>query len=102
MSDDDWRAQHAIIEEGAYALLNSSVPVIAAVNGVAFGGGCEIPPACDFIYAATTARVSLPEGTPRILPGARGTQTPPRPHGEPPAKEIALTRPPLPAPAAHR
>jgi enoyl-CoA hydratase len=101
MSDDDWRAQHAIIEEGAYALLNSSVPVIAAVNGVAFGGGCEIALACDFIYAATTARFALPEVTRGIMPGAGGTQTLPRAIGERRAKEIALTGRPFTAQEAY-
>jgi enoyl-CoA hydratase len=91
MSDEAWRLQHAIIEEGAYALLNTSVPVIAAVNGVAFGGGCEIALACDFIYASTTARFALPEVTRGIMPGAGGTQNLPRAIGERRAKELALT-----------
>ena len=91
MSDDAWRLQHAIIEEGAYALLNTSVPVIAAVNGVAFGGGCEIALACDFIYASTAARFALPEVTRGIMPGAGGTQNLPRAIGERRAKELALT-----------
>lgn len=91
MSDDDWRLQHAIIEEAAYSILNSSVPVIAAVNGVAFGGGCELALCCDFIYASTTARFALPEVTRGIMPGAGGTQNLPRAIGERRAKEIALT-----------
>jgi len=72
-------------------LLNTSVPVIAAVNGVAFGGGCEIALACDFIYASTTARFALPEVTRGIMPGAGGTQNLPRAIGERRAKELALT-----------
>jgi enoyl-CoA hydratase len=101
MSDDAWRLQHAIIEEGAYALLNTSVPVIAAVNGVAFGGGCELALCCDFIYAATTARFALPEVTRGIMPGAGGTQNLPRALGERRAKELAMTGRPFTAQEAY-
>lgn len=95
MSDDDWRLQHAIIEEGAYSILNSSVPVIAAVNGVAFGGGCEIALCCDFIFASATARFALPEVTRGIMPGAGGTQNLPRCLGERRAKQVVLTGEPF-------
>lgn len=91
MSDDSWRLQHAIIEESAYAILNSSVPVIAAVNGAAFGGGLELALCCDFIYAARTASFGLPEVTRGIMPGGGGTQTLPRALGERRAKELILS-----------
>jgi enoyl-CoA hydratase/carnithine racemase len=95
MTDDDWRLQHAIIEEGAYAILNSAVPVIAAVNGIAFGGGCEIALCCDFIVAAATARFALPEVTRGIMPGAGGTQNLARAVGERRAKQIVLSGQPF-------
>jgi enoyl-CoA hydratase len=101
MSDDAWRLQHAIIEEAAYAILNCSAPVIAAVNGVAFGGGCEMALCCDFIYAARTARFALPEVTRGIMPGAGGTQNLPRAIGERRAKELLLTGRPFTAEEAH-
>lgn len=102
MSDDQWRDQHAIIEESAYAVLNSAVPVIAAVNGVAFGGGCELALCCDFIYAARSARFALPEVTRGIMPGAGGTQNLPRAIGERRAKELLMTGRPFSAEEAYQ
>jgi enoyl-CoA hydratase len=101
MSDEDWRLQHAIIEESAYAIMNATVPVIAAVNGVAFGGGCELALCCDFIYVSSTARFALPEVTRGIMPGAGGTQNLPRAIGERRAKEIMLTGRPFTAQEAY-
>jgi enoyl-CoA hydratase len=95
MSDDEWRLQHSIIEESAYAILHSSVPVIASVNGAAFGGGCELALCCDFIIASRNALFALPEVTRGIMPGAGGTQNLPRAVGERRAKQIALTGEPF-------
>lgn len=91
MSDKEWLAQHAIFERMVRALIGAPLPMIAAVNGAAYGGGCEIAAACDFIYAATHARFALTEVTLGIMPGAGGTQTLPRAIGERRAKEIILT-----------
>ena len=102
MSDDAWRAQHAIIEESAYSIMNASIPVIAAVNGIAFGGGCELALCCDFIYATRDARFALPEVTRGIMPGAGATQNLPRAVGARRANEIIMTGKPFSAEDAQR
>lgn len=91
MSDEQWQAQHLVFERMIRAVLECPMPVIAAVNGAAFAGGCEIALGCDFIYAARTARFALTEVTIGIMPGAGGTQTLPRAVGLRRAKEILLT-----------
>jgi enoyl-CoA hydratase/carnithine racemase len=91
MTDEAWQAQHVIFERAGRALLGCPIPVIAAVNGAAYGGGCEIAAACDFVYASSTARFALTEVTLGIMPGMGGTQTLPRAVGERRAKEIILT-----------
>jgi enoyl-CoA hydratase/carnithine racemase len=91
MSDETWQAQHLIFERMIRAVLEAPMPVIAAVNGAAYAGGCEIALGCDFIYAARSARFALTEVTIGIMPGAGGTQTLPRAVGLRRAKEILLT-----------
>lgn len=91
MTDDAWRLQHAIFEEAYYAVMDSAVPVIAAVNGAAYAGGCELALACDFVFASSEARFALTEVTIGIMPGGGGTQNLPRAVGERRAKQIILT-----------
>src|SRR4051812_8148661 len=101
MTDDAWRHQHAIFEEAIYAVMGCTVPVIAAVNGAAFGGGMELALACDFIYAAKSARFAMSETSLGIIPGCGGTQNLPRAVGERRAKEIILSAKPFSATEAH-
>jgi enoyl-CoA hydratase len=91
MSSEQWSAQHVVFERMARALLDCPVPMIGAINGAAFGGGCEIACCCDFLYAADHVKFALPEAKLGIMPGAGGTQTLPRAIGERRAKEYALT-----------
>jgi len=67
------------------------VPVVAAVNGFALGGGCELALACDFIYASENARFGLPEVSLGVLPGFGGTQRLTRLLGRARAKELIFT-----------
>jgi enoyl-CoA hydratase len=91
MTDEAWRAQHVIFEEAAMRVLRCPIPVIAAIEGFALAGGCELAILSDFIVASETAVFGVPETTIGIFPGVGGTQLLPRILGAPLAKELVFT-----------
>lgn len=95
MTVEVWRAQHELFERAFVALIECPVPVIAALNGHAMGGGLELALCCDFIYAAPAARLGLPEASRGLMPGGMGTQNLPRAAGERRAKELILSARPF-------
>jgi enoyl-CoA hydratase len=87
--------QAKIFAEYGHNLLNkieaSRLPFIAAVNGFALGGGCEVMMACDIVIASTKAKIGQPEINLGISPGFGGTQRLTRHIGRMRAKELLLT-----------
>ncbi len=80
----------------------SRLVVIAAINGFALGGGCELACACDIRLAADTARIGQPEVNLGIIPGYGGTQRFPRLVGKGKAKQLVMTGDMINATEAHR
>lgn len=91
MSDEQWQKQHVVFERMARAVINCPVPVIGAVNGAAYGGGCELVASLDFVYAVEHAKFAQTETRLGIIPGIGGTQTLARAVGERRAKELILS-----------
>lgn len=88
MSQDDVRLYIKTIRDLFTSVEELPKPVIAAINGYAFGGGLELALACDIRISATTAIVGLTETSLAVIPGAGGTQRLPRIVGLARAKEM--------------
>jgi enoyl-CoA hydratase/carnithine racemase len=91
LTDAEWNHQHLIFERAVWSIIESPLPVIAAVNGYAYGGGLELVLAADFAYGVTGAKFAFPEVKIGIIPGCGGTQNLPRTVGGRLAKELILT-----------
>jgi enoyl-CoA hydratase len=90
MSENDVRVQLDLYRSELGSLDRSPKPVVAAINGVALGGGLELALCCDVRVAAAHAQMGFPETSLAIIPGAGGTQRLPRVVGEGRAKEMIL------------
>ena len=93
MADWTYRdvSQRQFITRNWEAIQQVRKPVIAAVAGFAFGGGCELALSADLIVAAQSARFALPEIKLAMLPGAGGTQRLPRAIGKAKAMDLCLS-----------
>ncbi|MDX2937772.1 enoyl-CoA hydratase/isomerase family protein [Streptomyces ipomoeae] len=95
--------KHVALTGRVFARLRElRVPVVAAVDGAAVGGGLELLLCCDVIVASSAARFGLPEVKLGLIPGAGGTQLLPRRIGPVAAAELLLTGRLLDAAQAHR
>jgi enoyl-CoA hydratase/carnithine racemase len=91
VSNDDLRQQRRVLQEGFDALRALPMPMIAAVEGFALGGGFELALCCDLIIASATATFGLPEVGLGLIPGEGGTQLLPRRIGLNKAADLLLT-----------
>jgi enoyl-CoA hydratase/carnithine racemase len=95
--------EHALKGQHVFDVIeNLGKPVVAAINGFALGGGCELAMACTLRIAADTARLGQPEINLGLIPGYAGTQRLSRLVGKGRALEMILTGAPVAAAEAHR
>lgn len=95
LTPETWLQQHRVLEQMMLEMHACPLPILAAVNGAAFGGGLELVLNCDFAYGCPEARFAFPEPRLGFIPGAMGTQWLPRKVGLARAMEICMTGTPF-------
>jgi enoyl-CoA hydratase/carnithine racemase len=101
MTPEVFDARNRVLQRAFHALATAPQITIAAVNGYALGGGCELALAADFRIAGRGAVLGLPEITLGIMPGSGGTQRLAHTVGLARAKDLILSGRHVPAPEAH-
>ena len=100
ISEFGGKAEGPSLHDCLTTMENSAKPIIAAINGTAFGGGLEVALCCHYRVIAASAPVGLPEVKLGLLPGAGGTQRLPRLVGAQKALDFILSGDPIPGPVA--
>ena len=102
MTKEDWLRQRQAFDRTLYTVRQLRKPIFAAVNGIAYGGGCELAQSTDFIIASTTATFGQPEAMLGLAAGGGSPALLPRllPRGK--ALQMLMTGDPVPAQEAYR
>jgi enoyl-CoA hydratase/carnithine racemase len=102
MTKEDWLRQRQAFDRTLYTVRQLRKPIFAAVNGIAYGGGCELAQSTDFIIASTDATFGQPEAMLGLAAGGGSPALLPRvlPRGK--ALQMLMTGDPVPAREAHR
>lgn len=102
LTPEEFHRRNLVLQQAFHAVATAPQVTIAAVNGYALGGGCELALAADFRIAGRGAVLGLPEITLGIMPGSGGTQRLARTVGLAAAKRLILSGRPVRAEEAHR
>jgi enoyl-CoA hydratase/carnithine racemase len=102
MTKEDWLRQRQAFDRTLYTVRQLRKPIFTAVNGIAYGGGCELAQSTDFIIASTTATFGQPEAMLGLSAGGGSPALLPRllPRGK--ALQMLMTGDPVPAAEAYR